>query len=475
MFNNIKRIKLAKEIEDPYYLKDPILLELYKKSLPPKESYYYFPKGEEIIIHNIKKPIKSLRRVFYNVPYTSDEQKWLIEFKNVLNLHSELKIPDYFDDYFLLAFIYSTSGNYNESCKRIEEYINFSKKTFPILITPQSKLIEILNKGFIYVYGRDNRFRPIIICQCKIFQKYYKDYQTEELLLAASFLCQYIINNMILPGQFETWNMIINLKGVSIISLPEPLKRLIPELSNYFLCRLYKNYLIGLNFITRILYKIAVNFIDKVTAAKITVLDKKGDPQLFKEIREDNIEEQFGGIAPNMPLESKNSYFPPRMPSNNFIKDNENINDILISEEEYINRYKNGKIPEACISPYIYEKLKLNENNDVNKNIEEQIQIKKNDLINKEKTTIIKSKTQNSNKIIKRNQTIDNKNTILKEKTSEKLFRYFTYDGWNFDEELSFNKRNYNSNNLKQINILDNINIFCEKKQNFIYKITKFN
>ena len=99
-------------------------------------------------------------------------------------------------------------------------------------------------------------------------------------------------------------------------------------------------------------------FLDKVTAAKITVLDKKGDPQLFKEIREDNIEEQFGGIAPNMPLESKNSYFPPRMPSNNFIKDNENINDILISEEEYINRYKNGKIPKACISPYIYEKLK---------------------------------------------------------------------------------------------------------------------
>ena len=84
MFNNIKRIKLAKEIEDPYYLKDPILLELYKKSLPPKESYYYFPKGEEIIIHNIKKPIKSLRRVFYNVPYTSDLMKGVYE-KILLN------------------------------------------------------------------------------------------------------------------------------------------------------------------------------------------------------------------------------------------------------------------------------------------------------------------------------------------------------------------------------------------------------
>jgi len=139
---------------------------------------------------------------------------------------------------------------------------------------------------------------------------------------------------MLIPGQYETWNMIINMTGVSIISLPEPLKKLIPDLSNYFLCRLYKNYIIGLNFISKILYKIAVNFIDKVTADKIIVLDKKKDPALFKVIRPDNIEKQFGGTAPDMPVDAENGFFPPRMPSQQFITDNENPRDIVITEDE---------------------------------------------------------------------------------------------------------------------------------------------
>ena len=126
---------------------------------------------------------------------------------------------------------------------------------------------------------------------------------------------------MLIPSKYETWNMIVNMTGVSIVSLPEPLKKIIPELSDYYLCRLYKNYIIGLNFLTRILYKIVVNFLDKVTVAKINVLDKKKDPALFKDIRRDNIEEQFGGTAPNMPQENENGFFPPRMPSEHFIKE----------------------------------------------------------------------------------------------------------------------------------------------------------
>jgi len=42
---------------------------IYNKCLPPKESYYYFPKGEEIMTYNSKKPIKSIRRIFYNTKY----------------------------------------------------------------------------------------------------------------------------------------------------------------------------------------------------------------------------------------------------------------------------------------------------------------------------------------------------------------------------------------------------------------------
>ena len=472
--NEIKRVHFTKETENPFYLKDPILLELYKKSLPPKESYYYFPKGEEIIIYNQKKPIKSLRRIFYNVPFTNDEKKWLIEFKQILSSLSEIKLPDFFEDYFLLFFIYASNGDYKDSIKRIKIFLEYDNKTFPMLLTPKSKILEILNKGIIYSYGRDNRYRPIIICQCKAFQKFYKDYQTEELMKATAFLLQYILNNMLLPGQYETWNMIINLSGVSIISLPEPLKRIIPELSDFFLCRLYRNYLIGLNFITRILYKIAVNFIDKVTASKITVLDNKKDPKLFKEIRRDNIEEQFGGTAPNMPIDIENGYFPPRMPSQHFIKDEENINDILISEEEYINKYKRGEISERCISPFIYDKLKEKEkeNKEEEKKISEENKSKKSEVINKKlKITKInllkKAKTQIENNFNKQNEENEKmKSLLLKKKAKQRELMNFLYHGWQYDNE-SFVNNNYYSSHLNNIKILDDISRFGRKKQKF--------
>ena len=480
--NSLKRVTLAKEMEDPYYLKDTKLLELYKKCLPPKDAYYYFPKGDEIIIHNPKKPNKSLRRVYYNVPYTDQEKKWIEEFKQLINSHPEIQLPDFFEDYLLLAFIYSTCCNLQESYKRVVDYLKFSNSTFPVVIKPNSKLIEILNRGFVYIYGRDNRFRPIIICQCKIFQKFYKNYQTEEILQAVYFLCQFVVNNMLIPGQIESWVFIINISGVSVLSLPEPIKKMIPALSNFFLARLYKNYIMGLNFISRIIYKIACNFLDDVTVAKINVLDSMKDPKLFEIIRKDNIEQQFGGTAPNLPVDSENGFFPPRMPSDYFIKENENPNNILISEDEYINKYKNGQISERTVSPYIYEKLKkeeIEENNNKFETVEETQEIIPKSINNSEqkKSTIKIEKYNNEDQEIIRKE-IDKKRTIflMKKKEKERIKRFINYNNWNFDDELSAPSiHNINSKPIEEGNILEDIYKFQKKKNNFISKISLIN
>ena len=72
----------------------------------------------------------------------------------------------------------------------------------------------------------------------------------------------------------------------------------------------------------------------------------------------DNIEEKFGGTASNVNLDIPNSLFPPRMPSCYFLKDDEDPNKILITEEEYTKLVENNKIREDCISPYIKEIMK---------------------------------------------------------------------------------------------------------------------
>ena len=471
---DLKRITLAKEMENPFYLHDPKLLEIYNKCLPPKESYYYFPKGEEIITINKKKPIKSIRRVFYNMQYTDYENKLFNEFKQLLNKHPELKLPDFFLDYFILMFAYARGGDLEASYKMIVEYLEFSNKMFPITITPNSKIVEILNKGFIYVYGRDSRFRPIIVCQAKVFQKYHKQYKFEELLQGVSFLAQFVINKLLLPGQFETWDMIVNLKGVSVISLPDSLKKLIPALTKYFICKLNKNFIIGLNFITRILYKIAVNFLDPVTASKNIVLEGKGDPKLFKFIRPDNIEEQFGGTAPNMPVDKENGYFPPRMPSQHFIKDEENKDDILISEEEYIKRYKEGKIPIETVSPYIYNELKQKEELEKLKEQEIENNIKENEIKLIENNQEKKKEEEQKIEIITNKINLE-KQKILDKKMEkfDKVKKFVNYN-WKIDEE-SIKKTSYNSEYIKQQNIIKDINNFGKKKQKFTENIFLIN
>ena len=480
MNNNIKRVTIAKEIEDPFYLKDPKLLDLYNKCLPPKEAYYHFPKGDEIIIHNVKKPKKSFRRIFYNVPYTDLEKQWISEFKQIISSHPETQLPDYLGDYLLLTFIYATKCDLQESYKRLVKYLKFCSETFPIRITPNSKIIEILNKGFVYVYGRDNRFRPIIICQCDTFQKYYKNYQTEEILQASYFLCQFIINNMIIPGQFESWIFIINLKGVSIISLPEPVKKMIPALSDYFLSRLYKNYIMGLNFFSKLLYKIATAFLEEETIRKVNILDKTKDPKLLESIRRDNLEERFGGTAPNMPVDAENGYFPPRMPSQYFLKEDENPNDVLITEDEYINKCKRGEIADGCISPYLYDKIKGEQKEKIEQ-IPEQVQSNNNNIVvselktsasitqNKSKATIKKSVRKNNNSMIK-------EINLAKQLEKEKVKRFITDSNWNLDDEINFN--NYHDKNDKLLrgeNIFNDICEFGKKKNNFMSKISLFN
>ena len=440
----LKRIKLEKEEEAPFYLNDPKLLEIYNKSLPPKESYYYFPKGEEIMTLNPKKPIKSIRRIFYNLKYTEYENKLCQELKEIIKSHTELKLPDYFDDYVILMFVYARGGDLNASYELIIEYLNFINKNFPFLITPKSKEIEVLNK----------------------------------LLPAISFMCQYIINNMIIPGQFETWNMIVNFKGVSIISLPDSIKKLIPALSNYFPCRMNKTYIIGLSFITRLLYRFIVNFIDPITASKIIVINNKKDPALYQSIRKDNIEEQFGGTAPNLPIDNENGYFPPRMPSNHFIKEEENKNNILISEEDYIKKYKNGEIPIEVVSPYIYQELKEKEKFEKNRIKSQEIKC---DIKNNNNNIEIKkyfSAEINRNliqdEINKEKQRINEIKKLELEKMKKFVNNNWIYDGDN--EELI----NYNSKYAKCIksnnnNIINDINAFRRKKLNYVKKIFSIN
>jgi hypothetical protein len=481
----IKRGRFAKELEDPFYLKDQKLLELYNKCLPPKEAYYYFPKGEEIIELNTKKPNKSYRKIYHNTPYSDIEKQFLNEFKKKLNEHPELKIPEFIDDDILLRFIYADECDYDKVYKRLEKYIDWSNKTFPIIIQPKSRLIEILNKGICYFYGRDCRYRPILVFRLQEFVKYEKVYSVQEVMEAGCFLGQFGINNMMIPGQVERWNLLINLKGATVLSLPEHIKKLIPVMNEAFISRLNKNYILGMTFFLRFLFKIVCTFLHESTVKKIKILDGKKDKRLFEEIRKDNIEQCMGGTAPDAKIGEENGLFPPRMPSEHFLLESERPENILISEEEYIQKYKNGEIPNDLASPYILEKLNININNKnggislEEKKLEKSENELKSNKINVSMSNdylrTINNREKNISKNGKQLNIIKEKNLEilkLKQLKEQNIYRVktFLYHGWNYNEEHE-NIQKYSS--YHKNTIINDLYSLSQKKNNFCKKMNK--
>ena len=435
-------------IHEPYYCKDPKLYEIFKKCLPPREAYYFFHKPEDILIINKEKPENSVRRIFTNVPFTNFEKKWLKQLQKIIDSNPDDIIPDGWDDGMSLGCIYSALGDIQFAYEIMRDYINWFETTFPMIITPKDKSWELLNNGFLYIYGRDHQFRPIMVCQPYILQNKMDYFSNSDVVNVCLFLCQFAVNNLLIPGQIENWIMFFNLKGTSLLSLPEPIKQLVQELSDNFNFRLYKCYVLGMSLIMRILYKFVTSFIGQPNEDKMIILDGKKDKHLFDDFNPDNLEKRFGGRAENLIYGEDNCLFPPRVPTDNISLPNENINDYLITEEEYINKCKKGLIPTQSISPYIIDKLNEETNEIFNENIIDKHDntIKDNDQkILPSKPLVFSNKKNDFQSInnIQSNKSVENnsKNENLKIKNKIKknemfIKQFLNSTDWKFKDEI---------------------------------------
>ena len=207
----------------------------------------------------------------------------------------DIIIPPGWHDGLSLACIYSALGDIEFGYEIMCDYIKWWEKTFPMNITPRDKSWELLNNGFLYIYGRDHQFRPIMVCQPYILQNRLDYFSNSDVVNVCLFVCQYAVNNLLIPGQIENWIMLFNLKGTSLISLPEPIKLLVQELSDNFNFRLFKCYVLGMSFFMRLLYKFVCTFIGQPNEEKIIILKSRRDKHLFDDFTPENLEKRFGG------------------------------------------------------------------------------------------------------------------------------------------------------------------------------------
>jgi hypothetical protein len=198
--------------------------------------------------------------------------------------------------------------------------------------TIDGRMRFILNYGFIYMHGRDTHFRPILIVEvkraCELMDKL--GFSFEEIDQSILFFMNYIVNYMLIPGQIENWILICDLEDVGVGKLPQ-FKNILSTLSK-FRCRTIKNYILHLSGVIKFAAKNMLSLLGSASAKKLVIVDSKNLKIIQELIRKDNLQEKHGGIAPNVTY-GEDNLFPPTVPSNEYIKEGEQLN--IVSPEQY--------------------------------------------------------------------------------------------------------------------------------------------
>jgi hypothetical protein len=336
----------------------PELIERHEKCKPNKEAYFFFPKEDELMDMEYKNQ-KNWRRKIFEIKgdrRLSDFENTLLESlyqeiknQNSINTNSQLNIEGLKESE-ILRFLQSTSFDIKETIRLLKEHVEWKKTHYPLKINKNVE--QILNKGVIYIHGRDNHFRPIIVINAQKYMEYCKKYTYNDFILSVIYLIDYTIQNILIPGQIEQWITIADLRNFSILTMPSDLRKLFYVLQFHYRARLHVIYVVGMNPVLNALWSIVRNLIDSHTNKKIRFIKNNNKDEMFEFINREQLEEKYGGFAPNVSEEF--GFFPPIMPSKNYLKDFDHREEMLVSEEKYKEKYEKGQI--TILTPF-YEEI----------------------------------------------------------------------------------------------------------------------
>lgn len=320
-------------------------------NFPPLEALIFIPEKE--IIYKIlddtindssywsldnkiinPQPFEIKRRIFDN------KDNWLLyEFSTLKELNKllEYNLHSNFSDGDKLRFLHSSNFDLKETVTLIKNTYLFKINYKEILLNPNETILKILNTGAIYINGRDADYRPIVIFDLQKYIFYSSKFELDSWLESIVFLCNYIINKLLLPGIVETWNIFLNLEGASMISVSGDLRVMISLMQNNFKGRLNQIYIFKMSMIFNFLLKIVFKMYPFVEKKLRIIDDDNNSSYLFDNICADQIEKRFYGNKRSLDeIASGESYFPLKL-----YKTVSEINDINCKSEMIENKEKN--------------------------------------------------------------------------------------------------------------------------------------
>ena len=393
-----------------YFLDNPELEQMHQLALPTNEMYRFFPPQEEIILTE-SNPEKNYRFIFNGHPKTDYEKQNLLKFQEYELKNGKLNYPENWLESDTMRLLQASEYDIKKAYKEIDENIKFIN-SMPKSIN--NKIISILNSGFLYVYGRDHHFRPIIIVSLKTCKNLVSsnNYTFEDINHSIIYLLNYVLKYILIPGQIENWVIIVDFKDIGLSDATD-FKKILSTLSK-FRGRVFRNYMINISGFLKIAVKAALKVFGSSSSKKLKILGSDELYKLQEIISPDNIQKKYGGTAPDI-IPGTCNIFPPIMPSKNYAINGEQLN--IISE----NAYKEMCLYSKPYKPFVispkYDELWRLENNEKESTKPSIKESEKENLEKRNNEKIERQQTSQSQRI--RNE--ENKKQILMMKNKQAL------------------------------------------------------
>lgn len=331
-------------------------------NLPPKEAYLYFPEGPNLFLELTETKIQ--RKIFEDSSsYLPLEIDMLSQLNSQLMLnrviiHSKISEGD------KLRFLHAVSFNLSEAIELLKRNTDFLNDYSFIFDNPATGVIkDILNSGIIYVHGRDSDYRPIIVFNINEFTNHKNAYSENDWTNAILFVCNYVIKELLIPGQVETWNIILNLENMSVFSsIPSDIRSIMSVMQGHYKGRLHLIYVFKLSFSLNVLKNVYYAMYPNAEKKVKIITDKNFETDLFTRINPNQIEKRFYGNNDDICSSDIKSIFPLIRNNKSMLINFSAIGCIshtyLLSELDYIERVKEGRVNKVCFE--IIKKYGLN-------------------------------------------------------------------------------------------------------------------
>ncbi|CAI2369390.1 unnamed protein product [Moneuplotes crassus] len=272
------------------------------KNLSRPHMLEYYTPPEELLMITIGK--KAPERMIYPLdgPFTKLEEDSYEELLDYFYDKGE-ELPEGVTKRRALRFLNGNSFDIKKTYENIIKHIEWRGEMKPFILSEGD--MNLLDKGFIYIHGRDKNFRPILVINAKIIAG--KGVDPDDVFNTAWFVCHYMIENILKRGSCENWVDIMDLGGLSFTKIPvKALKKFITESQVHMKSRIAKMFLLHVTWGIRTIYSIVSPFLEKRTKEKI-IMNKGGyNEEILELAHPSQLEEKYGGEAENL-----TEFWPP--------------------------------------------------------------------------------------------------------------------------------------------------------------------